>query len=141
VSEAEQSSIFLRGKETVRGFQKSLAALYPQARFARERDLKNHPEKIPAAAEKKDGWRMYEFTPFNKIDTADTLEIISPGCALRKAEAGEWLLIDSETGTLRSWAFDGHPCVLYSSTALESSSLVRIRDEAYLPERVKASKR
>ena len=61
--------------------------------------------------------------------------------ALRKAEAGEWLLIDPETGTLRSWAFDGHPCVLYSSTALESSSLVRIRDEAYLPERAKASKR
>jgi len=141
LSEAEQSAIFLRGKETVCGFQKSLAALYPQARFARERDLKNHPEKIPAEAEKKDGWRMYEFTPFNKIDTADTLEIISPGCALRKAEAGEWLLIDPETGTLRSWAFDGHPCVLYSSTALESSSLVRIRDEAYLPERAKASKR
>ena len=141
VSEAEQSSIFLRGEKTVCDFQKSLAALCNEARFARERDLKNHPEKIPAAAEKKDGWRMYEFTPFNKIDTADTLEIISPGCALRKAEAGEWLLIDSETGTLRSWAFDGHPCVLYSSTALESSSLVRIRDEAYLPERAKASKR
>ena len=141
VSEAEQSSIFLRGKKTMCDFQKSLAALCNEARFARERDLKNHPEKIPAAAEKKDGWRMYEFTPFNKIDTADTLEIISPGCALRKAEAGEWLLIDPETGTLRSWAFDGHPCVLYSSTALESSSLVRIRDEAYLPERAKASKR
>lgn len=141
VSEAEQSVIFLRGKKTVCDFQKSLAALYPQARFARERDLKNHPEKIPAAAEKKDGWHMYEFTPFNKIDTADTLEIISPGCALRKAEAGEWLLIDPETGTLRLWAFDGHPCVLYSSTALESSSLVRIRDETYLPERAKASKR
>ena len=141
VSEAEQSSIFLRGEKTVCDFQKSLAALCNEARFARERDLKNHPEKIPAAAEKKDGWRMYEFTPFNKIDTADTLEIISPGCALRKAEAGEWLLIDPETGTLRSWAFDGHPCVLYSSTALESSSLVRIRDEAYLAERVKASKR
>ena len=141
VSEAEQSEIFLRGKKTVCDFQKSLAALCNEARFARERDLKNHPEKIPAAAEKKDGWRMYEFTPFNKIDTADTLEIISPECALRKAEAGEWLLIDPETGTLRSWAFDGHPCVLYSSTAFESSSLVRIRDEAYLPERVKASKR
>ena len=141
VSEAEQSEIFLRGKKTVCDFQKSLATLCNEARFARERDLKNHPEKIPAAAEKKDGWRMYEFTPFNKIDTADTLEIISPGCALRKAEAGEWLLIDPETGTLRSWAFDGHPCVLYSSTALESSSLVRIRDEAYLPERAKASKR
>ena len=141
VSEAEQSVIFLRGKKTVCDFQKSLAALCNEARFARERDLKNHPEKIPAAAEKKDGWRMYEFTPFNKIDTADTLEIISPGCALRKAETGEWLLIDPETGTLRSWAFDGHPCVLYSSTALESSSLVRIRDEAYLPERAKASKR
>ena len=141
VSEAEQSAIFLRGKKTMCDFQKSLAALCNEARFARERDLKNHPEKIPAAAEKKDGWRMYEFTPFNKIDTADTLEIISPGCALRKAEAGEWLLIDPETGTLRSWAFDGHPCVLYSSTALESSSLVRIRDEAYLPERAKASKR
>lgn len=141
VSEAEQSSIFLRGEKTVCDFQKSLAALCNEARFARERDLKNHPEKIPAAAEKKDGWRMYEFTPFNKIDTADTLEIISPECALRKAEVGEWCLIDSETGTLRSWAFDGHPCVLYSSTALESSSLVRIRDEAYLPERVKASKR
>ncbi len=141
VSEAEQSEIFLRGKKTMCDFQKSLAALCNEARFARERDLKNHPEKIPAAAEKKDGWRMYEFTPFNKIDTADTLEIISPGCALRKAEAGEWLLIDPETGTLRSWAFDGHPCVLYSSTALESSSLVRIRDEAYLAERVKASKR
>ena len=141
VSEAEQSVIFLRGEKTVCDFQKSLTALCNEARFARERDLKNHPEKIPAAAEKKDGWRMYEFTPFNKIDTADTLEIISPGCALRKAEAGEWLLIDPETGTLRSWAFDGHPCVLYSSTALESSSLVRIRDEAYLAERVKASKR
>ena len=141
VSEAEQSEIFLRGKKTMCDFQKSLAALCNEARFARERDLKNHPEKIPAAAEKKDGWRMYEFTPFNKIDTADTLEIISPECALRKAETGEWLLIDPETGTLRSWAFDGHPCVLYSSTALESSSLVRIRDEAYLAERVKASKR
>ncbi|MBC6719269.1 peptidase U32 family protein [Treponema sp. Marseille-Q4130] len=141
VSEAEQSVIFLRGKKTVCDFQKSLALLCNEARFARERDLKNHPEKIPAAAEKKDGWHMYEFTPFNKIDTADTLEIISPGCALRKAEAGEWLLIDPETGTLRSWAFDGHPCVLYSSTALESSSLVRIRDETYVPERAKASKR
>ena len=141
VSEAEEKAIFLRGAETVRSFQKSLSALCAAARLARERDLKQHPEKIPAAPEKKIGWRMYEFTPFNKIDAADTLEIISPGCALRKAEAGEWLLIDSETGTLRSWAFDGHPCVLYSSTALESSSLVRIRDETYLPERAKASKR
>ncbi|QNL97012.1 peptidase U32 family protein [Treponema sp. Marseille-Q4132] len=141
LSEAEQSAIFLRGKETVCGFQKSLAALCNEARFVRERDLKNHPEKIPAAAEKKDGWRMYEFTPFNKIDTADTLEIISPGCALRKAETGRWLLIDPETGALRSWAFDGHPCVLYSSMPLESGSLVRIRDETYVPERAGKAKR
>ena len=61
--------------------------------------------------------------------------------ALRKAEAGEWLLIDPETGALRPWAFDGHPCVLYSSMPLESGSLVRIRDETYVPERFGESKR
>ena len=141
VSEAEQSEIFLRGKKTVCDFQKSLAALCNEARFARERDLKNHPEKIPAAAEKKDGWRMYEFTPFNKIDTADTLEIISPERALEKAHAGQWCFIDPETGVSRSWAFDGHPCVLYSSKRFESGSLVRIRDKTYKPDRVKKSKR
>ena len=141
VSEEKQRAIFLRGQKTVRDFQSSLAALCDEARLARKRDLKRHPEKIPAAAEKKDGWRMYEFTPFNKIDAADTLEIISPGCALQKAEEGRWCLIDPETGTVRSWTFDGHPCVLYSSMPLECASLVRIRDEGYRPEGVRKSKR
>ena len=141
VSEAEEKAIFLRGAETVRSFQKSLSALCAAARLARERDLKQHPEKIPAAPEKKIGWRMYEFTPFNKIDAADTLEIISPERALEKAHAGQWCFIDPETGVSRSWAFDGHPCVLYSSKRFESGSLVRIRDKTYKPDRVKKSKR
>jgi U32 family peptidase len=132
IPEGRQEDIFKKGSESTREFNKTLESLCPEARTARERDLREHPEKVPAASQQKTGWHMYDFTPLNKTDVSQLLEIITPDRAVQAAEPGTWQLIDPETGTMRKWAFDGHPCVLYIQYPLESGALVRTKNTGYV---------
>ncbi|MBQ9495380.1 MAG: U32 family peptidase [Treponema sp.] len=124
----EQMTLFETGTRTVHEFSDELDTLCKEARKARERDLKNHPEKIPVAAQKKAHWHMYACTPLNKFDIAQTLEVIAPNEPLKIIKSGEWQLVNSETGVLREWAFDSHPCVLYVSQTIASGALIRVLD-------------
>jgi U32 family peptidase len=132
LEDTEQTAVFDKGAASAAEFTNQLNALCREARAARDRDLQKHPEKVPAAAQRKSGWHMYSFTPLNKTDVTQQLEIIMPDRAVQAAEPGTWELIDPDTGTLRGWAFDGHPCVLYTVYELEDSALVRTKDPGYV---------
>jgi putative protease len=133
MTEAEERSVFEKGALAEKEFAQTLASLCPEARAARDRDLAQHPDKVPHAAAEKQGWKMYRFIPLNKTDVSQTLEIISPGNPVRRAESGTWQFIDPETGTLRDWAFDGHPCVIYTRYDLAEGALIRTKDPGYVP--------
>src|SRR5574344_513045 len=133
MTEAEKRSVFEKGALAEKEFAQTLSSLCPEARTARDRDLAQHPDKVPHAAAEKQGWKMYRFIPLNKTDVSQTLEIISPGNPVQRAERGTWQFIDPETGTLRDWAFDGHPCVIYTRYNLAEGALIRTRDPGYIP--------
>ena len=131
LNDSEQTTLFEKGARTVRAFSDELNALCKEAQEARKRDLKNHPEKIPVAAQKKAHWHMYACTPLNKFDIAQTLEVIAPNEPLKIIKSGEWQLVNSETGALREWAFDSHPCVLYVSQMIARGALIRVLDNGH----------
>ncbi|MCK9170610.1 MAG: U32 family peptidase [Treponema sp.] len=131
LTDDEQNAVFTAGAETAAEFNRQLNQLCSEARSARDRDLKEHPDKVPVAALRKQGWHMYSFTPLNKTDVRQELEIITPDKAVQTAVPGTWQFIDPDTGTLRDWAFDGHPCVLYIVSGIEDGALVRTKDPGY----------
>lgn len=137
----EKNAVFAAGEESAAAFGRQLDALCSEARSARERVLRQHPEKIPAAVRPKDEWHMYNFTPLNKTVVSQELEIITPGRAVQIAAPGSWQLVDPLTGTLREWVFDGHPCVLYIERALDDGALVRTKDPGYVPGQFRGSDR
>ena len=79
---------------------------------------------------------MYEFSPLNKIDEGQTLEIISPDNALQIMEKDSWFIVDLETGFKRNWTFVAHPSLLYTSYELQEGALVRIKDQNFTTERI-----
>jgi len=132
LTETDRQAVFASGAESAAEFDRNLNALCPEARAARDRDLAQHPGKIPSAARCREGWHMYSFTPLNKTDVRQELEIITPDEAVLYAAPGTWEFIDPETGTLREWAFDGHPCVLYTEYKLNEGALIRTKDPGYV---------
>lgn len=137
LSEDEAALIFSAGKDFKAAKEKELSEMHPKAREARLKDYEIHPEKNPSPVEKKLGWHIYKMVPLNMIKTDDEIEFVSPDVVSEKAEKGDWLLVDPETGTLRSWVCDGHDCVIYTKKMLQAGSLIRIEDPDYVPGKIR----
>ncbi|MBR7064365.1 MAG: U32 family peptidase, partial [Treponema sp.] len=127
VTKDTKNAIFEKAQKSVCSFESELQGMHEEARKARLRDLENHPEKKITPSQKIAGWEMYDFTPLNKIQVGQSLEIIEPDCALKIVSPESWCLVDTETGLLRNWTFVGHPCVLYIDCALQEGALVRMK--------------
>ncbi|MBQ9630299.1 MAG: U32 family peptidase [Treponema sp.] len=136
LNEKSETEIFRMAEKNKANFEQEILALHEKARIAREKDLQNHPEKIPVPITKKENWYMYEFSPLNKIDEGQTLEIISPDNALQVMEKDSWFIVDLETGFKRNWTFVAHPSLLYTSYNLQEGALVRIKDQNFTTERI-----
>ena len=126
-------SIYQLGQKIYKAFKDNLDAMHPAAREARLKDLEIHTDRQVNPFIKKDGWKMYNLTALNKIDPSMEIQFVSPKFVSLTAKAGEWELVNPETGTLMNWVCDGHPCVLYTKYDLPDSTLLRAEDPEYQP--------
>lgn len=132
LSENEMEKVFQNAKEFEEERKNELEKMHPEAKKARLKDYKIHPEKNPPAAEKKHGWFMYRILPLNMIRKDDTIEFVSPDTVRIRPEKNEWIMIDAENGTEQNWTCDGHGTLLYTSRKLQDGTLIRSEDKEYI---------
>ena len=133
LSDEEMAQVLQKGIESEKKINDELENMHPKAREARLRDFEIHPDRNPPKAPKKEGWTMYNLVALNMINQGDPIEFISPDVVATKAKAGDWMLLDPETGCVRTWVCDSHPCVLYTKEPLQDGALIRIEDPEYQP--------
>lgn len=125
-------NLYNLGQNNYKDFSDKLEAMHPAAKAARLKDLEIHTDRRVVPFEKKENWKMYEFTALNKIDPSMDIEFVSPDFVSLTAKSGEWEIINPETGTKMNWVCDGHPCVIYTKYNLPASTLLRTEDPEYV---------
>ena len=124
-------TLYAQGHARYEAAQKELEAMHPQAREARLKDFEIHPDRRIETFEKKEGWHMYECKGMNMIRTCDEIEFVSPDFCSLKIPAGQWEIIDSESGLKMNWTCDGHPTAIYVNQKLPQGTLLRTLDPDY----------
>ena len=130
-------ALYAEGQKRGAENQKILEELHPQAREARLKDYEQHPDRRIIPFEKKDGWYMYQCNAMNMIRIEDDIEFVSPEFCSLTIPAGQWEIIDSETGLKMNWTCDGHPTVLYVSHKLPAATLLRTIDPDYVEGKIR----
>jgi len=133
IKDSDFEAIYESGQKNYKNFKNNLDSMHPAAREARLKDLEIHTDRNVVPFEKKDGWKLYEITFLNKITPDMEVQFVSPEFVSLTAKAGDYELINPETGTKMNWVCDGHPCVIYTKYSLPDSTLLRAEDPEYVP--------
>jgi len=136
LSENEEEKIFESAKTFLSKKKAELEAMHPKAREIRQKDFIMHPEKYPEVVKKRHGWTMHKILPLNMIKNEDLIEFISPDIVCSRPANGtqeerEWILVNPENGTERTWVCDGHDCLIYTKEKLAKGTLIRLEDPEY----------
>ncbi|MCR4733601.1 MAG: U32 family peptidase [Treponema sp.] len=124
-------ALYELGQKNFKIFSDELENMHPAAREARLKDLEIHTDRKVIPFEKKDGWSMYALTALNKISPDMDIQFISPEFVYINVKAGEYELINPESGCKMNWVCDGHPCVIYCRCKLPDATLLRTEDPEY----------
>ena len=133
LSDGELGALLQKGDESIKSRQIQLDSMHPAARAARLSDYQKHPDKAPPAVQPREGWSAYLYQPMNMVKAGDQIEFVSPDVTALVSQKDSWLFIDPETGLERSWACDGHDCVIYTKYGLQDGTIVRTKDPEYIP--------
>ncbi len=134
---ASFDALYAEGQKRGAENQKLLDQMHPAAREARLKDYEEHPDRRILPFEKKEGWYMYEINAMNMIRIEDDIEFVSPEFCSLTIPAGQWEIIDSETGLKMNWTCDGHPTALYVSHKLPQATLLRTLDPDYVEGKIR----
>ena len=134
---ASFETLYAQGQKRGAENQKLLDEMHPAAREARLKDYEQHPDRRILPFEKKDGWYMYEINAMNMIRIEDDIEFVSPEFCSLTIPAGQWEIIDSETGLKMNWTCDGHPTVIYVNHKLPPATLLRTLDPDYVEGKIR----
>ncbi len=137
ITGAAFDKLLAEGSARYEAAQKELEAMHPQAREARLKDYEVHPDRRIISFEKKEGWYMYDCKGMNMIRAGEEIEFVSPEFCSLKVPAGEWEIIDSETGLKMNWTCDGHPTALYLKHKLPDGTLLRTLDPDYVEGKIR----
>lgn len=137
ITGAAFDKLLAEGSARYEAAQKELEAMHPQAREARLKDYDLHPDRRIISFEKKEGWYMYDCKGMNMIRAGEEIEFVSPEFCSLKVPAGEWEIIDSETGLKMNWTCDGHPTALYLKHKLPDGTLLRTLDPDYVEGKIR----
>ena len=137
VTGAAFDSVYSEGQKRRAENQKALDEMHPAAREARLKDYEQHPDRRILPFEKKDGWYLYECNAMNMIRIEDDIEFVSPEFCSLTIPAGQWEIIDSQTGLKMNWTCDGHPTYLYVSHKLPEATLLRTLDPDYVEGKIR----
>lgn len=141
LSEKETEDAFIAGTKMVLDRQKELEAMHPNARAAVERDEEQHPEKKIRIAERKPGWKIYEYKALNKIDAGSDLEFVSPSVLSRNVLGSEYEFINPKTAEKLDWVNADHDCAIYTPLEIEEGTLVRQKDPDFVEGQIRNSAR
>ena len=134
---ASFDTLYTQGQKRGAENQKLLDEMHPAAREARLKDYEQHPDRRILPFEKKEGWYMYEINAMNMIRIEDDIEFVSPEFCSLTIPAGQWEIIDSETGLKMNWTCDGHPTVIYVNHKLPPATLLRTLDPDYVEGKIR----
>lgn len=136
---ANPENVFAKSAEVVNTFQKELDAMHPDAKKAKERDLADHPEKVPHSLVKKEGYRLFEYVPLNKVDAGTELEYVGPeNIGIKDNES---YFVDTENCLLQDWVSHGGSYYLYTNKAIEENWIVRVKDPEYVEGQIRSTGR
>ena len=130
-SAAETEAVLACGAQMVSARKAELDAMHPAARAAAERDYAAHPEKCPAALQKRAGWKLYPYTSFNKTDAGTELEIITPDVLKTVLSGKEYVFANPKNGAIIPFANPDHDCAIYTAQDIPADALVRTKDAGY----------
>ncbi|MCH5289014.1 MAG: U32 family peptidase [Treponema sp.] len=128
---AQTEAVFAAGAEMIAARERERAAMHPQARAAAERDEAAHPEKCPAALQKRAGWHLYPYVSLNKTDAGTELEIITPDVLKTVLAAEHYVFANPKNGAILSFVNPDHDCALYTDLLIPAGALVRTKDAEY----------
>lgn len=131
LTKEKEDFVFKKAEDLAKRQKEEREALCPQALAALEQRIKNQPDKHLSPACKKEGWAFYALKPLNMITMQTALELVTPKIVSKKIEAGDFCLVNPNTGEVYNWVCDGHPCVLYTNLRLEKGDLLRALDPGY----------
>ena len=134
---ASFDTLYAQGQKRGAENQKLLDEMHPAAREARLKDYEQHPDRRILPFEKKEGWYMYKINAMNMIRIEDDIEFVSPEFCSLTIPAGQWEIIDSETGLKMNWTCDGHPTVIYVNHKLPPATLLRTLDPDYVEGKIR----
>lgn len=126
----EEKSIFAQSSSVCADFDALLESLHPDARRAKEEDLRQHPEKRPVKLEKRENYSLFEFIPLNKIDSGVELEYVGPEILAIKDLS--YFFVDKETCCVTTWASHGHEYYIYTDKKVKENFIARMRDNEYV---------
>ena len=136
-SESQFEELYNLSQKTYGEFKSKLDAMHPNAKAARLKDLEIHTDRNVVPFEKKEGWKIYECTAFNKLSLDMTIEFVSPEFVSLTAKPGEWQIISPEDGTVKNWVCDSHPCVIYTKFDLPNKTILRTEDPDYVEGKIR----
>ncbi len=136
---ANPEEVFAKSTEVANTFQKELETMHPDARKAKERDLADHPEKVPHPLVKKEGYRLFEYVPLNKVDAGTELEYVGPeNIGIKDTES---YFVDTENCLLQDWVSHGGSYYLYTNKPIEENWIVRVKDPEYVEGQIRRTGR
>lgn len=141
LSDSDANVVLAAGRELVAARDAEIAAMHPGARAAVLKDLEQHPEKVIKTVQKKEGWKIYPLDPLNKIDAGTELEFISPDELCKTVLGSEYEFINPKTGEKLDWVNADHDCALYTPLQILPGTLVRMKDEGYIPGQIRSGGR
>lgn len=127
LSDEEKNNFLENAKLATDAETEKIAKMHPEALSARDRDKKKHPDRYPDFFTEKKGYNLYEIKAVNMIYDTETIELISPNKVFEAVLPNDFVLVDPETFTIRSWVCDSHPCYLYTAKTLSQSTLIRVK--------------
>lgn len=128
---AQTDAVFAAGADMLAARGRERDAMHPKARAAAEKDAAAHPEKCPAALQRRDGWHLYPYTSLNKTEVGTELEIITPDVLKIVLGAERYVFANPKNGAIIPFVNPDHDCALYTDLVIPAGALVRTKDAGY----------
>lgn len=126
----DENVVFEKAIQIEKDFYTSLNELHPDAKKAKEKDYQDHPEKVPHPLIKKDGYKLFEYVPLNKVTSDTELEYVGPENLGLKDTS--YYFVDAESGLIQDWVSHGHSYYLYTDKQIQKNWIVRTKDPEYI---------
>lgn len=132
ISGKELETVFMNGQAMEQARLEGLEKMDPRMREAVEKDEALHPEKVPHALKKIEGFHLYYYNSLNKTDKGTELELVSPDVLSKKLPGEKYLFVNPKNGLLLDWVNPDHDCAIYTDEPIAEGTLVRTKDEDYV---------